>query len=230
MATDWGKFMGMRFIQIMLALIFVVLLIITGTGIFTNKHIKIGPIEFNGIKDNPEKSKPDTGYKGLPKIPADSIVTKQNPATLKPNYPPINTKQKPSGIKPINNVQNNDSGGSGVQNNAPNYGNQAGRDINNYGIIPREVKEDLIVSIMNQVPDKKTTIYIVKRSDESESEQYANKILVELRKRGYIKVIMGGTTKDPLIGAPPDVASNYQHTIRLFWENGYFNIIVPLNK
>lgn len=43
---------------------------------------------------------------------------------------PLTTLPKSSKPKSNSNVQNLDSGASGIQNNAPNYGNQAGRDLN----------------------------------------------------------------------------------------------------
>ena len=58
-------------------------------------------------------------------------------------------KGKTDQTKPIGNTQNIDSGASGIQNNAPNYGNQAGRDMT--VISEKELQEADKIPLLNLI-------------------------------------------------------------------------------
>lgn len=104
--TDWVKFAGMRIIQIIGILILIVLIVVVCVGLFTNKPIKVWFLEFNTKEI---------------RIQHDTVQT-----IIHDTIPKLVYVEKPS----PRNSQKNDNGGSGIQNNAPNQGVQAGRDVN----------------------------------------------------------------------------------------------------
>lgn len=82
--------------------------------------------------------------------------------------------------------QKNDNGGSGVQNNGINNGQQAGRDINNYGILPRDVHDEDMIKFFQNFPDKHTRIgFKFLSSPDGEMLAYKSKITQILRNHGY---------------------------------------------
>lgn len=147
------------------------LTVAVGVGLFTKKHVNILGIEFND-KDTVQKivySKPDTFY----------IKT------------PVISRLAPQGKKSSahKNVQKIDSGGSGIQNNAPNYGNQAGRDINNFGVLPRVIKEADLNELFNKYPNKETRLAVgFIGSPTSEMENVKMQVINILRNKGYTNV------------------------------------------
>jgi len=98
-------------------------------------------------------------------------------------YVPVPQKKQPPKYS-----QKNDSGGSGVQNNGTNNGQQAGRDITNnlYGILPRQVSESSMKPFLEQFPDKHTHIgFEMLGSPNGEMLALKGNITKFLRDRGY---------------------------------------------
>lgn len=77
--------------------------------------------------------------------------------------------------------------GSEIQNYAPNYGYQAGRDINNYGIMPRKIteKSEIINALNSLCPDKNKHIGFVAPASDGEILNVKEQIVRILKKQGY---------------------------------------------
>jgi hypothetical protein len=87
------------------------------------------------------------------------------------------------------NIQKNDGAASGLQNKAPNYGHQAGRDINNYEIIPRQLNITQFQPFFNTFPDKNTHVAIVfAGTPDGEILAVKKQIVDILRSNGYLNV------------------------------------------
>ncbi len=98
--------------------------------------------------------------------------------------PLIASSGKPKTIQ--KNEQKIDSGGSGIQNNAPNYGNQAGRDINQYGTLPRQVRPEQLRVFFREFPDKNIKIgFQFVGSQDGEMINVKTSIIKFLRENGY---------------------------------------------
>ncbi len=83
-----------------------------------------------------------------------------------------------------------DRNGISIQNNAPNYGSQAGRDINNYGIIPRKITEDseIILALNSVCLDKSKHIGFVAPSNDGEIINVKKQIIDILVKQGFVNI------------------------------------------
>jgi|GEM_PF-5381156 len=102
--------------------------------------------------------------------------------TIYASVPKKNEKQ------PQQYSQKIDNGGSGIQNNAPNYGNQSGRDmtVNNYGTVPRLVTEETMSNFLKMYPDRRTHIaFCYLGSPDGEMLNFKSKITDFLRMKGY---------------------------------------------
>lgn len=122
------------------------------------------------------------------KIKIDSII-KHDTITITKNviasYP---SKAKNKSMPDAKQIQKVDSGGSGLQSNAPNYGTQAGRDANtyNYGIIPRTIKETDVIPTILQFPNKEIAItFVIYSGATEEIVSVRDQIIAIMRKHGY---------------------------------------------
>lgn len=172
MGTDWGKILNMRIVKITLTLIITLIVTIVSFGLFTDKHIKIWFIEFNQRKE-------DLARDTIGKKP-----TLNDDTAIKTNTTVIIDKKTPA--KPTQKI---DREGSGIQNNAPNYGNQAGRDINNYGIIPRKISENMLVEFYKIFPQLNTPIaFEFIGGPDGEMKDVKKQIIKLLRNKGYTNI------------------------------------------
>lgn len=87
-------------------------------------------------------------------------------------------------------VQKIGNEGSGILNNgSTNYGQQAGRDINNYGIIPRQIDEMNLFNFFAAYPDKNVRIaFRYFGSPDAEMISAKNQIDQILRKNRYTNI------------------------------------------
>lgn len=172
MGTDWGKILSMKIGRIVLFIIITIIVAIVSFGLFTNKHIKIGCIEFNERKED------------LVRDTIDKNPTSNNDKAIKTNTTVIIDKKNPA--KPTQKIEKE---GSGIQNNAPNYGNQAGRDINNYGIIPRKISENMLVEFYKIFPQLNTPIaFEFIGGPDGEMKDVKKQIIKLLRNKGYTNI------------------------------------------
>lgn len=88
---------------------------------------------------------------------------------------------------PIKNEQKIDSGGSGIQNNAPNYGQQSGGDINNnnYGIVPRKITDNDLMGVILGTPKSAKISFAVYTSADAEIYAVQRQIIAIMKKYGY---------------------------------------------
>lgn len=118
----------------------------------------------------------------------DTLIVRDSPfPTLKilstTNLGKHTVKQtKPPKAK--SNSQKIENGGSGLQNNAFNYGNQAGRDIN-FGKMPRHPTKEDIYKFYKSVPDKNKPVSLQFFSGDQESKRFCEEFQKMLIKEGY---------------------------------------------
>jgi hypothetical protein len=101
---------------------------------------------------------------------------------------------------------------------------------NYYGLKPREVTNDIMSEVEKQVLNKETPVTVYRRSQDAESFEYATKIILALRKAGYLNSFVNGITNDQMIGGDPVEAAKQQATIAYKWDGSQFAIVIPSNK
>lgn len=172
-------------LKVILVIIIVFLLYIVIKSLF-GYPVKIAGFEVNtpilktDTVSNILANKHDTIVKFIDK-PSQPIVVK-TPVII--SQPKGNTQAK-------GNTQTIDSGGSGIQNNnSPNYGQQAGRDINNVSErkLTDEEKSDVLIFIKNLtdtclVKPKKFTIFTTLNTN---GAGFASQLSTFLIQNGYI--------------------------------------------
>ncbi|HTR29536.1 MAG TPA: hypothetical protein VMH27_09720 [Puia sp.] len=127
-------------------------------------------------------------------VPPKIIVIHDTPEAFKhrPTRSARSRQQADNSLKPpVTNSQNNDSGGSGIQNNAANYAPQAGRDQYNLGIIPRKISEAEVMQLMNYAfPNKNIQISFVCYNGGADAEVNSVKAQITsiLKKNGYYNI------------------------------------------
>lgn len=149
-------------------------------------------VNFFGIETNPDNKKskePEVVSKPTTPALVDTPVTKTI-IKEQPKFVISTSERKKTDIKkPVTIVQNIDSGGSGVQNNGNNNGQQAGRDINNIGIIPRKITEADLLPYINQLPDKTISVRFVSYGfADAEINSVKNQIITIMKKHGFINI------------------------------------------
>ncbi len=184
MATDWGKILAMKFIKIVLICIVSIFAFVVIIGISTNKHINLWGLEFNANEPKIIAEKTNSDSSNIVKKDTGSVVYKKyDPATTF-----IITKDKKSvPLKDKAISQKIDSGSSGLQNNATNYGNQAGRDINitNEPTLLESDKKYLLENIQATMKENNTTCIRILLSPESNGGKISKQLDVMLRSAGY---------------------------------------------
>lgn len=101
---------------------------------------------------------------------------------------------------------------------------------NQFGLKPRTETKSIINEVTKQVQDKNTPISVYQRSRDVESVDYATKVVLALKGKGFNNAFVNGIIDDRIIGGDLNQAAKHHATIRYFFEGSQFNIVIPSNQ
>lgn len=178
MATDWGKILASKFVKWIAAILLIMLVVVIGVGLFSNK-----PINLWGLSFNQEKTKyvHDT---------VESVI--RDTIKLAPVIPSSPSKTNKSNKNHQGIDQKTDSGNNEAnQNFGTNNGNVGGKDntVYNLGIIPRQITQNDLQEVIDKLPNKEVQIVFYSYgSPDAEIIAVKTQIAAIMRKNGFNKI------------------------------------------
>lgn len=177
----------------------------------------------------PDDSKKDSFANNYPEVIHDTTTKYDTFINYKINKPlkkygssmKLSTEKKD--LSTSKNSQKIDSGSSGIQNNNSTvFGNQAGRDINNYGIIPRKITRDFLTPLFNlRLNKNRKIIFTVYDGADAEITDVRNQIVTLFKNEGYNNIDPSFHLKVGFV--PPD-------NISIDTGNNFINVNIPPAK
>lgn len=171
MATDFNQFIKHPAVKIIAFILTFSIVAVVLIGLFTNMHIKIWFVEFNG-KEVAVETKQDTVY--APHIPiakSDSLANKETRAN------------------PTNNETTPDKQSDLKENKKPDTVTVVqGKDVTINAPIQTHPTQREVIEFNKHFPDKDTKVVISWESGNKRAEVYAAELITLLKTNGYKKV------------------------------------------
>lgn len=185
MATDFNQFIKHPAVKIIAFILTFLIVAVVLVGLFTNMHIKIWFVEFNG-KEVAVETKKDTVY--APYIPiakSDSLANKETRAN------------------PTNNETTPDKQSDLKENKKPDTVTVVqGKDVTINAPIQTHPTQREVIEFNKHFPDKDTKVVISWESGNKRAEVYAAELITLLKTNGYKKVdwsvVSGNFSGEPI--------------------------------